>query len=456
MKKILLIFILALSFSESNAIAGKKSHPSSFTKIPSNVATSSNYTVSSFFTDFAKKSFDGNETNTKNAETQALEEVIAGLKLLKKSEQEPEKAKEKFYNAALLCDPRGMIEHAKLEYAQGNLAESMRWATLAYQTYRILKTDIDTYPIADDFFDKALDVLKAEKETKFKKSSFKDIKNIKEQILLFIIDAKKDDVAASYLKKKPLKYFNIDLNTFIKKNNEKTFYDPELAKNKRIFLLKLYQKINKLSIKQTVYDFCKANEDQDDLANLCEEIALAAGKPAASGLIALAEIYITNNNIKKAKNVLEKLEAPEIQIPADFFELEAFLDIGRLLLEQIISEQPNIDLELLKKVIYFLEKSKTTEAQYIIGVFYQECFHEYKKAYECFLKSADVFPSAKVSMAEIIRNGLHGENPDINKSLKIYLALETECTPNPPSKEHTDILPTVLNNIGSIYLCMKN
>src|SRR3972149_1571328 len=98
MKKILLIFILSLSFSESNAIAGKKSHPSSSFKTSSNVAASSNYTVSSFFTDFAKKSFDGTETNAKNAETQALEEVVAGLKLLKKSEA----AKEKFYNAALL------------------------------------------------------------------------------------------------------------------------------------------------------------------------------------------------------------------------------------------------------------------------------------------------------------------------------------------------------------------
>ncbi|HBY55306.1 MAG TPA: hypothetical protein DEG23_00620, partial [Coxiellaceae bacterium] len=129
---------------------------------------------------------------------------------------------------------------------------------------------------------------------------------------------------------------------------------------------------------------------------------------------------------------------------------------GRLLLKQVISGQPNIDLELLKKVIYFLEKSKTTEAQYIIGVFYYECFHDYKKAYECFLKSSGDFPSAKVSIAEIIRNGLHEEKPDIDKALEIYLALENECILNPSSKEHTDILPTVLNNIGSIYLCMKD
>jgi len=373
-------------------------------------------------TDFTVKSFFAHGTVEPQGNHDALMQVVAGKKVQSSNK---EQAKDHFYKAARLKDPRGMIELAYVYYDEKSLAEAMRWATLAYHTHH--SGTGNPYDYATTFFKKVRDDLEPEKKNKYKsRDKFDDKKTLKLAIREFLASP----------------YFEDRMHTskIVWALTLEPFYERALAKSKRIFLLGLTQN----PPVETIARFISSRHasDLEKLMTLSREVALSKGETEQQGLLFLSRVLERQSDSRVFK-VFERINTPE--------SLER---CGQILVKQALSEDTKNPVRnlLLQKAIKFFERSASPASYNLIGDLYMHYMFEDKERYQKAFKSYErsTLVDSLLNIAEIIRYGHHGEQPDPEKAREMLLSLKEQLEKDPSSKESNTVLPYVYNNLGSI------
>ncbi len=413
------LFLSALSLSTALAFTG----PSDLFASLSLQGSSSGFDKEEQVkTDFTVKSFFSHGTLEPQGNHDALMQVVAGKKVQNSNN---EQAKDHFYKAARLKDPRGMIELAYVYYDEKSLAEAMRWATLAYHTHH--SGTENPYDYATIFFKKVRDDLELEKKNKYKsRDKFDDKKPMKLLIREFLTSP----------------YFEDRMHTskIIWALTSEPFYERALAKSKRIFLLGLTQN----SPVDTITRFISSRHasDLEKLMTLSREVALSKGETEQQGLLFLSRVLERKSDSRVLK-VFERINTAE--------SLER---CGQILVKQALSEDIKNPVRnlLLQKAIKFFERSASPASYNLIGDLYMHYMFEdkerYQKAFKAYERSTLV--DSLLNIAEIIRYGHHGEQPNPGKAKEMLLSLKEQLEKDPSSKESKNVLPYVYNNLGSI------
>lgn len=219
------------------------------------------------------------------------------------------------------------------------------------------------------------------------------------------------------------------------------FYNENLSKNKRIYLLGL----TKHSSENMISHLMRSSHavDLEKLMQVAREVALSKGEEEQEGLILLGTL------------LQEKEDASFFRVWKEANTEETLFRCGlHLEYKARDLEMTNVKrTALLKEAIALYERSGGSMANERIGTLYMIDLcgepEAYKKAFQALTKSGS--SASLLNLAELIRFGYHGEKADVGKAKDVLLSLQEKLESDLESEDSKKILPDLYNNLGSIF-----